>query len=527
MHAFKLSCRLYQHTEHQGDMEAVAGLMVMLLGVSHGVETHCDARQDGAQCYGALGGTVDIQLMDRTSDMLRYQLLKDSLKILDMRNNNVISNTIKHRSLFIPHNRTFRINNLSKNDSGNYSLMTFYNNGLSSGEQTLQLFVQAPVSSVLLVSECLSQGEMRVSCSSEGGDSPQYSWTLDGRTLTDAELLSGNSEGNIITLKQHVSGHLVCSVRNNVSNVSKKQIISTCVVETHCDGRQDGAQCYGALGGSVDIQLMDSSSEIARYEMTKNSLKILYVRNNKVISNIMKHRSFFPNNGTFRLNNLSRNDSGNYSLITFYSNGTTTSEWTLQLFVQAPVSSVLLVSECLSQGEMRVSCSSEGGDSPQYSWTLDGRTLTNAELLSGNNEGNIITLKQHISGHLVCSVRNNVSNVSIKQRISTCGFIFINCTSMNGTQISGWVHKDDNTLCIEPTTDPIMTSGSTAGNSLLICGLRAVVVILLLIGISIYFAWKKKKNEKAEASAVPETMNYPKNSVLMVEMTSSGTYTNT
>ncbi|XP_019222221.1 uncharacterized protein LOC109204804 isoform X2 [Oreochromis niloticus] len=87
----------------------------------------------------------------------------------------------------------------------------------------------------------------------------------------------------------------------------------------------------------------------------------------------------------------------------------------------ASVSSVLLVSECLSQGEMRVSCSSEGGDSPQYSWTLDGRTLTDAELFSGNNESNIITLKQHVSGYLACSVRNNISNVFNKERISTCG----------------------------------------------------------------------------------------------------------
>ncbi|XP_076733439.1 uncharacterized protein LOC112431495 [Maylandia zebra] len=133
----------------------------------------------------------------------------------------------------------------------------------------------APVSSVLLVSECLSQGEMRASCSSEGGDSPQYSWTLDGRTLTDAELLSGNNETNIITLKQHVSGHLVCSVSNNVSDVFKEERISTSGVETYCDGRQDGAQCYGALGGAVDIQLMDSTSELPRYQLLKNSLKIL------------------------------------------------------------------------------------------------------------------------------------------------------------------------------------------------------------------------------------------------------------
>ncbi|XP_025767813.1 T-cell surface antigen CD2-like isoform X1 [Oreochromis niloticus] len=208
-------------------MEAVVGLLLLLCGVPRDVETYCDGRQDGAQCYGALGGSVDIQLMDNTSEISRYQLLKNSLKILDVRNNNVISNTIAYRSIF-PSNGTFRINNLSRNDSGNYTLQTFDSDGKTSGEWTLCIFVQAPVSSVLLLSECLSQGQMRVSCSSEGGDSPQYSWTLDGCTLTDAELLCGNNETNNITLKQHVSGHLVCSVRNNVSNVFKEQRICTC-----------------------------------------------------------------------------------------------------------------------------------------------------------------------------------------------------------------------------------------------------------------------------------------------------------
>ena len=90
------------------------------------------------------------------------------------------------------------------------------------------VFLSAPVSSVQLVSECLSQGQIWASCSSEGGDSPQYSWTLDGHTLTDTELLSGSNETDIITLKQHMSGRLVCSVRNNVSSASKEKNISNC-----------------------------------------------------------------------------------------------------------------------------------------------------------------------------------------------------------------------------------------------------------------------------------------------------------
>ncbi|XP_059202471.1 uncharacterized protein LOC131981948 isoform X2 [Centropristis striata] len=194
---------------------------------------------------------------------------------------------------------------------------------------------------------------------------------------------------------------------------------------------------------------------------------------------------------------------------------------------------------------MRVSCSSEGGDSPQYSWTLDGRTLTDAELLPGNTETKSITLKQHVSGQLVCSVRNDVSRVSEEEKISNCGFIFINCTSDNETH-SQWVFAANNTLCVETTTTPMITETSGVGStcdgrqdgkqsietttpttttetdhSLLICGVRSAVVILILIGITVYYAWKKKKNKMAEGSAVRRRMLDQENSVVMVEVGSS------
>ncbi|XP_051810801.1 uncharacterized protein LOC110971905 isoform X2 [Acanthochromis polyacanthus] len=199
-------------------MEPVVGLLVMLLGVSHGLETSCDGRKDGAQCYGALGGTVNLQLMDSASEIFRYIWSNKSTKILLGRKNKIISNGISVRSVFTPSNGTFRINDLSRNDIGEYKLIIYNSSLQKSGERTLHLSVQAPVSSVLLVSECL-QGEMRVSCSSVGGDHPQYNWTLDGRELTDDDLLSGNTESESITLKADVSGYLVCSVRNDVSDV--------------------------------------------------------------------------------------------------------------------------------------------------------------------------------------------------------------------------------------------------------------------------------------------------------------------
>ena len=58
-------------------------------------------------------------------------------------------------------------------------------------------------------------------------------------------------------------------------------------------------------------------------------------------------------------------------------------------------------------------------------------------------------------------------------------------------------------------------------HSLLICGVRAAVVIVALIGITVYFTWKKKKNKMAEGSAVSQKREHQENSVVMVEMRSS------
>ncbi|XP_029297781.1 uncharacterized protein LOC115014833 isoform X4 [Cottoperca gobio] len=269
-------------------------------------------------------------------------------------------------------------------------------------------------------------------------------------------------------------------------------------VATHCDGRQDGVQCFGPLGGTVVVQLMDSDSEISRYQLFyNNKTTLIRVGNNVIITNnIQNGSSFTPSDKTLTLNNLSRNDGGEYKLQTFDNDGKKSGERTLQLTIQAPVSSVLLDSECLSQGEKRVSCSSEGGESPQYSWTLDGHKLTDAELLSANTETNSITLKQHVSGLLLCSVSNDVSSVTTEEKISNCGFIYINCT-LNVTQISQWVFAANNTLCIEPTTAPTPTTeASTADHLAKVAGVLSALVLLLVIGVAVIYTQKKKQSNK-------------------------------
>ncbi|XP_074530494.1 HEPACAM family member 2-like isoform X3 [Halichoeres trimaculatus] len=263
-------------------------------------------------------------------------------------------------------------------------------------------------------------------------------------------------------------------------------------LETSCDGRKNRAQCFGVLGGSVHLQLMDDASEILRYRWRKDSRVILDGRKGTFVTDLTDNRfSFSPSNGTFRINNLSRNDGGNYTLEIYDSIGAKTATQTLQLIIQAPVSSVKLVSECLSQGEMRVSCSSEVGDSPQYSWTLNGRKLRESQLYSGNHETKNITLKQDVSGQLVCTVKNQVSGDKGEKMISTCGFKFFDCTLTNGTNIKQWLRPTNETLCIEPTTTP-------EGYLPIMGGVLFVMLVLLAVGVGVVYAQKKRQNKPKE-----------------------------
>ncbi|XP_064829645.1 uncharacterized protein LOC135545742 isoform X1 [Oncorhynchus masou masou] len=334
-------------------------------------------------------------------------------------------------------------------------------------------------------------------------------------------------------------------------------------LESSCDARQNGSQCYGALGGTVYLQLADTTA-YNHYSFHKCSTgaqtKILKtkVTLSSISASFITRVHFFINNRTLRLNNTQRNDSGEYLLQTYDSDGKSSGSRGLQLFIEAPVSSPQLSSECLSHGEMRVSCSSEG-DGPQYSWTLDGQTLRDTDA-PPDNKTNTVTLKKGLSGNLTCTVRNNINRNTVSRIISHCsGLMYVNCTLSNGTKISEWVNATGNSLCVESTTvttesptsktftgkglghDTLMTSrpsnhtqgltNSTCTNTTqtlwiftkkyirMAAGSLAGVVLVLLIVLAVYCVQKKNKPpSKAQVKSDSQDVEYADVRILRQEM---------
>lgn len=275
--------------------------------------------------------------------------------------------------------------------------------------------------------------------------------------------------------------------------------------ESRCDGRRDGAVCHGTLGGTLFLRLMDDASKISGYEWKNETKKIMSGKRSNIAINLLRERSrFSPESGMFQINNLTRIDSSRYTLMIFNERNQMSEKRSLNLSVQAPVTSVQLTVECLSLGSKRLSCSSGRGDDPRYGWTLDGRALTGDQLLNGTGRTDSVTLKVDVLGQLVCRVHNHVSNASRSVELTTCGFTFINCTSSNGTEISEWVRRASDALCAAPTTASTTSGVIVSG----LAGVLAALVVLTVVVVAVTHAQKKNPSGKTKEEEDDEELTY-------------------
>ncbi|XP_076143269.1 uncharacterized protein LOC143125567 isoform X2 [Alosa pseudoharengus] len=211
-------------------MRAFTGLVVLLVTSTYGLDSMCDATQDAA-CYGALRGPVYLQLMRNTTGhqlSLRY----NDIAVFKFRNSKSLfyeefyTPSVLQRWQFVPDNGTMIINPAERRDAGTYRVLITEEATGRGVEHTVQLTIEAPVSDVDLSISCSANGEWSVRCSSNG-DSPQFSWSLDGRPLgeADADLSSDNQT---LLLRGDVTGQLTCSVRNHVSSTHTTRLMELC-----------------------------------------------------------------------------------------------------------------------------------------------------------------------------------------------------------------------------------------------------------------------------------------------------------
>ncbi|KAK3521117.1 hypothetical protein QTP86_015411 [Hemibagrus guttatus] len=113
-----------------------------------------------------------------------------------------------------------------------------------------------------------------------------------------------------------------------------------------------------------------------------------------------------------------RSDSGTYTLNIFDVGGRSKGNYTLQVTIEARVSSVKLSYRCLSSEVRKVYCSADG-DNLHFNWTPDS-------IIRMENDNKTLVLDKKHNEKVTCHVKNHVSRDHNSTDLLECaGFLFI------------------------------------------------------------------------------------------------------
>lgn len=117
-----------------------------------------------------------------------------------------------------------------------------------------------------------------------------------------------------------------------ILNLSFPAIFSVPVAETNCSAT---SLCTVSHGGTVYIQMMSNASGLI-VRCKKGSIPVFNLKKEevKILGNFENRTQFFINNGTLKITNLEKNDSGQYISEVFNQDGFRMRNITFQLNVQ-------------------------------------------------------------------------------------------------------------------------------------------------------------------------------------------------
>ncbi|KAM9457229.1 uncharacterized protein Hap1MRO34_018473 isoform 2-T2 [Clarias gariepinus] len=336
-------------------MKVIVGILLMFMGAASGLlfqdPVVCRFTQSN-QCYVALGQQLNLQ-MPRV-DMFQLKITDKTSTdhiILKYRPHRGIPLTVYiKRWQFVNNNKTLILTSAQRSDNGTYTLQTFDAKGNNKGIYTLQLNIEAEVTSVKVSYSCLSPAVWRVYCSADG-DNLFFNWSSGFVTWFE------NGSSTLVLDKIHKE-NVTCHVQNHVSHDSDFVRLHKCpdlrnkmqdiigillmfmgaasglLIQDPVVCRfTESNQCYAALGQKLNLQM----PRVAGFNLTitdGTSTKHIVYRHWIPQTPHNKRWQFVYDNKTLILTSVERSDNGTYTLQTFDVNGKSTGSYTLQVNIE-------------------------------------------------------------------------------------------------------------------------------------------------------------------------------------------------
>ncbi|KAG7230562.1 hypothetical protein INR49_025278 [Caranx melampygus] len=324
--------------------------------------------------------------------------------------------SVSHGIQVLSGGRVLSLSSAQVSDTGRYTCVAVNAGGEQSREYDLHVYVPPNIKGEEVNATVMLGRPVELHCQSDAIPPPTLSWRKDGRPLFRKPGLTVSVDGSLLKVDSaqvQDSGRYTCEA-TNVAGKTEKNYNLNVWVSPSIRGSEEVSPLT-VIEGSL-IAMVCESSGIPPPSLTwrKDGSELKSDQRLRVLSGGRQ----------LQISSAERTDAASYTCTASSAAGTTSKEYSLQVYVRPSIrhsegdSNDITVTK---GGDVTLQCAAEGVPRPAVTWLKDGRPITGQHGAKVQNEGRLLQIKDakvSDTGRYTCIAVNVAGQADSKYDIS-------------------------------------------------------------------------------------------------------------
>ncbi|XP_035509461.1 hemicentin-1 [Morone saxatilis] len=324
--------------------------------------------------------------------------------------------SVSHGIQVLSGGRVLSLNSALVSDTGRYTCVAVNAGGEQHREYNLRVYVPPNIKGEEVNATVMLGRPVELHCQSDAIPPPTLSWRKDGRPLFRKPGLTVSADGSVLKVDSaqvQDSGRYSCEA-TNVAGKTEKNYNLNVWVSPSIRGSEEVSPLT-VIEGSL-ITLVCESSGIPPPSLTwrKDGSELKSDQRLRVLSGGRQ----------LQISSAERTDTASYTCTASSAAGTTSKEYSLQVYVRPSIRRNEGDSDDVAVtkgGDVTLQCAAEGVPRPAVTWLKDGRPITGQHGAKVLNEGRLLQIKDakvSDTGRYTCIAVNVAGQADSKHDIS-------------------------------------------------------------------------------------------------------------
>ncbi|TKS74334.1 Hemicentin-1 Fibulin-6 [Collichthys lucidus] len=312
--------------------------------------------------------------------------------------------------------RVLSLNSALVSDTGRYTCVAVNAGGEQHREYDLRVYVPPNIKGEEVNATVMLGHPVELRCQSDAIPPPTLSWRKDGRPLFRKPGLTVSVDGSVLKINSaqvQDSGRYSCEA-TNVAGKTEKNYNLNVWVSPSIRGSEDVSLLTVIEGGLITLVCESSGIPPPSLTWRKDGSELKLDQRFRVLSGGRQ----------LQISSAERTDTASYTCTASSAAGTTSKEYSLQVYVRPSIRRSEGDSDDVTVtkgGDVTLQCAAEGVPRPAVTWLKDGRPITGQHGAKVLNEGRLLQIKDakvSDTGRYTCIAVNVAGQADSKHDIS-------------------------------------------------------------------------------------------------------------